>query len=152
MDRTFLKQGAEAKLEKCTFYGKPCLVKERFKKKYRHAVLDKSLTTQRMKSEVRAMLRCRTNGKGLSQSYAVSPVKSKEMVGDSWTDLKVILGHKSTIIRWDPDLPIKANYSQTKRELFHYIFCLWSLIVSSRCHRLQMVKEADEVLLRKRPC
>ena len=99
MDRTFLKQGAEAKLEKCTFYGKPCLVKERFKKKYRHAVLDKSLTTQRMKSEVRAMLRCRTNGKGLSLSYAVSPVKSKEMVGDSWTDLKVILGHKSTIIR-----------------------------------------------------
>ena len=77
MDRTFLKQGAEAKLEKCTFYGKPCLVKERFKKKYRHAVLDKSLTTQRMKSEVRAMLRCRTNGKGPSQSYACSSESGK---------------------------------------------------------------------------
>ncbi|KAK7114114.1 EKC/KEOPS complex subunit TP53RK-like [Littorina saxatilis] len=62
MQRTFFKQGAEAKLERCTFYGKPCLVKERFRKQYRHAVLDKSLTTQRIKSEVRAMLRCRTNG------------------------------------------------------------------------------------------
>lgn len=62
MKRIFLKQGAEAKLEKCSFYGRPCLVKERFKKKYRHEVLDKSLTTQRIKSEVRAMIRCRTNG------------------------------------------------------------------------------------------
>lgn len=62
MDRVLLQQGAEAKLERCSFYGKPCLVKERFNKKYRHPVLDKSLTTQRIKSEVRAMIRCRTNG------------------------------------------------------------------------------------------
>ncbi|KAK7498846.1 hypothetical protein BaRGS_00009938 [Batillaria attramentaria] len=62
MKRVLLKQGAEAKLDKCSFYGKPCLVKERFKKKYRHEVLDRTLTTQRIKSEVRAMIRCRTNG------------------------------------------------------------------------------------------
>jgi len=61
--RTLLKQGAEAKLYRTDFYGKSCIAKERFKKNYRHPTLDASLTTQRMKSEVRAMLRCRMNGK-----------------------------------------------------------------------------------------
>ena len=56
------KQGAEAKLYKANFYGKPCIVKERFTKSYRHPILDKSLTAHRIKSEIRAMLRCRMNG------------------------------------------------------------------------------------------
>ncbi|XP_062608871.1 EKC/KEOPS complex subunit TP53RK-like [Saccostrea cucullata] len=56
------KQGAEAKIYKTNFYGKPCIVKERFVKSYRHPSLDKSLTAHRVKSEVRAMLRCRMNG------------------------------------------------------------------------------------------
>lgn len=56
------KQGAEAKIHKTDFYGKPCIVKERFSKSYRHPILDKSLTAQRVKSEVRAMLRCRMSG------------------------------------------------------------------------------------------
>ncbi|XP_022343519.1 EKC/KEOPS complex subunit TP53RK-like isoform X2 [Crassostrea virginica] len=56
------KQGAEAKLYKTNFYGKPCIVKERFTKSYRHPILDKSLTAHRIKSEIRAMLRCRMNG------------------------------------------------------------------------------------------
>ncbi|XP_041357906.1 EKC/KEOPS complex subunit TP53RK-like [Gigantopelta aegis] len=56
------KQGAEARLYTSSFYGKPCIVKERFSKSYRHPKLDKSLTTQRIKAEVRAMLRCRTFG------------------------------------------------------------------------------------------
>ncbi|KAL8619475.1 hypothetical protein ACOMHN_011826 [Nucella lapillus] len=76
MDRIFMKQGAEAKLHKCMFYNKPCLVKERFKKKYRHPVLDKSLTTQRLKSEVRAMLRCRTNGIRTPAVYMVDTESS----------------------------------------------------------------------------
>ena len=56
------KQGAEARLFTSVFYGKPCIVKERFTKSYRHPQLDKSLTAQRMKAEVRTMLRCRTLG------------------------------------------------------------------------------------------
>lgn len=56
------KQGAEAKIHKTDFYGKPCIVKERFSKSYRHPILDKSLTAQRVKSEIRAMLRCRMSG------------------------------------------------------------------------------------------
>lgn len=57
-----LKQGAEAKLYSYDFYGRPCIVKERFKKSYRHPKLDASLTSQRIKAEVRANLRCRMAG------------------------------------------------------------------------------------------
>ncbi|XP_029657472.1 EKC/KEOPS complex subunit Tp53rk [Octopus sinensis] len=59
---TLVKQGAEAKLYESLFYERPCIIKERFQKSYRHPSLDKSLTQQRLKSEVRAMLRCRMNG------------------------------------------------------------------------------------------
>ncbi|KAH9515748.1 TP53 regulating kinase [Bulinus truncatus] len=57
-----IKQGAEAKLYMFDFYGRPCIVKERFQKKYRHPSLDTTLTNQRIKSEVRANLRCRMAG------------------------------------------------------------------------------------------
>ncbi|GFO30982.1 Ekc/keops complex subunit bud32 [Plakobranchus ocellatus] len=56
-------QGAEAKLYLGgDFYGRPCIIKERFQKNYRHPILDKALTSQRIKSEVRANLRCRIAG------------------------------------------------------------------------------------------
>ncbi len=57
-----IKQGAEAKIYSAEFLGHPAIIKERFSKKYRHPVLDKSLTQQRTKSEVRSMIRCRMNG------------------------------------------------------------------------------------------
>ena len=59
----FQKQGAEAKVYVTTFLDKKCLVKERFKKLYRHPELEKSLTTQRLKNEVRALVKCRQCGK-----------------------------------------------------------------------------------------
>jgi TP53 regulating kinase-like protein len=57
-----LKQGAEAKLYVSDFYGRAAIIKERFTKTYRHPNLDKQLAVQRTKSEVRAMLRCRSYG------------------------------------------------------------------------------------------
>ena len=75
-------------------------------------------------------------------------VKSKETVGNSWTVLKVNLGHKSSqslneihIYRLQPN-------SATKGEFFHIFL---SLIVSSWRHGLHMANEADEVLLGKWP-
>ena len=59
---TLWKQGAEARLYRSQFYGQPVVIKERFPKSYRHPTLDKSLTSQRTKSEVRTMMRCRLNG------------------------------------------------------------------------------------------
>lgn len=58
----FIKQGAEAKLYRGQFYGRPCISKERFSKAYRHPALDRSLTVQRLKGEIRAMNKCRNLG------------------------------------------------------------------------------------------
>lgn len=52
------KQGAEARLYQGEYFGKPCVVKERFPKRYRHPKLDELLTHERLRSEVRAMARC----------------------------------------------------------------------------------------------
>jgi hypothetical protein len=57
-----IKQGAEAKLYEGNYLGRPTIVKERFKKSYRHADLDNHLTKERMKSEARAVLRCKLAG------------------------------------------------------------------------------------------
>ncbi|XP_049589027.1 EKC/KEOPS complex subunit TP53RK [Syngnathus scovelli] len=57
-----LKQGAEARVYRAVFLGKPTIVKERFSKRYRHAVLDEKLTHRRTVQEVRSILRCRRAG------------------------------------------------------------------------------------------
>lgn len=57
-----LKQGAEARVYRAEFLGKPAIVKERFPKRYRHPVLDEKLTHRRTVQEVRSILRCRKAG------------------------------------------------------------------------------------------
>lgn len=57
-----LKQGAEARVYRTAFLGKPTIVKERFPKRYRHPVLDEKLTHRRTVQEVRSILRCRRAG------------------------------------------------------------------------------------------
>lgn len=93
------KQGAEAKIHKTDFYGKPCIVKERFSKSYRHPILDKSLTAQRVKSEIRAMLRCRMSGMTLIvvcySKCSISLVHFKE---ESENFLTVVLSEDSVEI------------------------------------------------------
>jgi hypothetical protein len=61
-DFKLIKQGAEAKLYEGEYLGRPTIVKERFKKSYRHVDLDNHLTKERMKSEARALLRCKIAG------------------------------------------------------------------------------------------
>ncbi|XP_022601150.1 TP53-regulating kinase [Seriola dumerili] len=57
-----VKQGAEARVYRTEFLGKPTIVKERFPKRYRHPVLDQKLTHRRTVQEVRSILRCRRAG------------------------------------------------------------------------------------------
>ncbi|KAM9788191.1 EKC/KEOPS complex subunit TP53RK [Neosynchiropus ocellatus] len=57
-----VKQGAEARVFKTTFFGSPAVLKQRFPKRYRHPVLDERLTQRRTVQEVRAILRCRRAG------------------------------------------------------------------------------------------
>ncbi|XP_014216140.1 TP53-regulating kinase [Copidosoma floridanum] len=57
-----IAQGAEARLYKSTYLGKPVIIKERFEKKYRHADLDVRLTKERIKAEARAIVRAKSAG------------------------------------------------------------------------------------------
>lgn len=60
--RELMKQGAEARLYRCHFLGRPTIVKERFHKRYRHPALDNKLSHRRTLQEVRSILRCRRAG------------------------------------------------------------------------------------------
>ncbi|CAL8094625.1 unnamed protein product [Calicophoron daubneyi] len=59
-------QGAEARLYASELYTstcpRSCIVKERFVKRYRHPMLDSSLSIQRNRAEVRLLLHCRRLG------------------------------------------------------------------------------------------
>uniref|UniRef100_A0A5K4EZE5 non-specific serine/threonine protein kinase n=1 Tax=Schistosoma mansoni TaxID=6183 RepID=A0A5K4EZE5_SCHMA len=63
---TLISQGAEARIYHTKLfhstYTFPCIVKERFVKRYRHSTLDATLSMQRMRAEVRQLLRCREVG------------------------------------------------------------------------------------------
>ncbi|CAH8472992.1 unnamed protein product [Heterobilharzia americana] len=63
---TLIYQGAEARVYRTELfrstYTFPCIVKERFVKRYRHSTLDSTLSMQRMRAEVRQLLRCREVG------------------------------------------------------------------------------------------
>ena len=62
-DWTLLKQGAEARIYRSSFLGHHSIIKERFKKSYRHPKLDAKLTQKRTSQEVRTIMRCRQAGK-----------------------------------------------------------------------------------------
>ena len=57
-----IAQGAEARVYKGVYLGRPALIKERFEKKYRHVDLDTRITKDRMKAECRAMVRAKAAG------------------------------------------------------------------------------------------
>nr|CAD7441831.1 unnamed protein product [Timema bartmani] len=58
-DFQLIKQGAEAKIYKGLYIGKSTLVKERFKKSYRHVELDEHLTKERIRAETRSIMKCK---------------------------------------------------------------------------------------------
>ncbi|GAA6225569.1 TP53-regulating kinase [Lates japonicus] len=82
-----LKQGAEARVYRAEFLGKPAIVKERFPKRYRHPVLDEKLTHRRTVQEVRSILRCRKAGISAPVVYFVDYTSHciflEEIVGSS---------------------------------------------------------------------
>ena len=56
------KQGAEGKIYRGLFFGRPAVVKERFTKRYRHPALDQHLTQERFRSEAKMLVRCKATG------------------------------------------------------------------------------------------
>ncbi|CAL2042270.1 unnamed protein product [Caenorhabditis brenneri] len=70
-------QGAEAKVTKCTWLGKQCIIKERFSKGYRHPTLDTRLNKARTKQEIRGMHKARELGIIVPAVYFVDADKNQ---------------------------------------------------------------------------
>lgn len=58
-EATPFQQGAEARLYRCVFLGRKAVLKQRFVKEYRHPRLDEVLTKERLKNELRGILKCK---------------------------------------------------------------------------------------------
>jgi len=71
---TLIKQGAEARLFKIEFLGRWAIVKERFRKGYRHPDLDTKLRNSRTQSEVRTLMKVRQLGIDTPLIYYVDQV------------------------------------------------------------------------------
>ncbi|KAJ3036059.1 TP53 regulating kinase [Rhizophlyctis rosea] len=61
-EAVLIKQGAEARVYKIPFGPTTAIVKERFRKAYRHPVLDEKLTARRVVQEARCLHRLRKAG------------------------------------------------------------------------------------------
>ncbi|XP_020635208.3 EKC/KEOPS complex subunit TP53RK [Pogona vitticeps] len=57
-----LQQGAEARVYRGQFLGRPAVIKHRFPKRYRHPILEERLSRRRTAQEARSLLRCRRAG------------------------------------------------------------------------------------------
>eukprot|EP00270_Netrium_digitus_P012178 TRINITY_DN3937_c0_g1_i6.p1 TRINITY_DN3937_c0_g1~~TRINITY_DN3937_c0_g1_i6.p1 ORF type:complete len:273 (+),score=55.16 TRINITY_DN3937_c0_g1_i6:32-820(+) len=72
---SLISQGAEARIFRATFCGRPAVVKERFQKRYRHPSLDEKISIRRLHGEVRSMLKARKLGVSTPTVYAVDAVR-----------------------------------------------------------------------------
>lgn len=70
-DWTLLFQGAESRIYEGQYNSKLAILKERFIKKYRHPLLDKKLTKERIKSEIKAYTKIAENYKDLSEKMSI---------------------------------------------------------------------------------
>jgi len=88
-----VKQGAEAKLYIGQFLGQSVVVKQRFKKAYRHPELDATLTKERHRAECRALVKCQSIGVPVPTMYLCDNETSTivmERICDSETARDVI--------------------------------------------------------------
>ncbi|KRY08335.1 TP53-regulating kinase [Trichinella patagoniensis] len=90
---TLIAQGAEARIFKANFYGRPAVIKERFRKKYRHVALDELLTKERMRAEIRGLMHCRKLGIPVPPIYFVDSKQNLIVFGaiEDATTLKNLL-------------------------------------------------------------
>ncbi|TKR88852.1 hypothetical protein L596_013029 [Steinernema carpocapsae] len=70
IDEGSLLQGAEGRILSCVYLGKKAILKERFSKKYRHPDLDRTLTKDRMKGELKGIMRCMEGSVGHLKSQS----------------------------------------------------------------------------------
>tara|TARA_B110000459_G_scaffold186184_1_gene217511 strand:+ start:177 stop:935 length:759 start_codon:yes stop_codon:yes gene_type:complete len=70
-EKNLLAQGAEGRIFSVQFLGRPAICKQRFKKTYRHPMLDAKITRARLVGEARAIARARKLGVPTPSLYYV---------------------------------------------------------------------------------
>ncbi|CAI5471288.1 unnamed protein product [Closterium sp. Yama58-4] len=94
-----ISQGAEARVFAATFCGRPAILKQRFEKKYRHPTLDARLTSKRLHTEARNMVRAAKLGVAVPVLYGVEEgercIVMQRVAGHSVKDLFLSLAHHS---------------------------------------------------------
>nr|WCZ58458.1 EKC/KEOPS complex subunit TP53RK [Andalucia godoyi] len=71
-----IAQGAEGRVYECLFLGRPCIIKQRFSKRYRHPLLDSRITQRRLQQECRMFVRCQKAGIDVPAVYFVDEPKT----------------------------------------------------------------------------
>jgi TP53 regulating kinase-like protein len=74
-ESTPFQQGAEAKVFRCTYLGRKAVIKERFVKEYRHPKLDEVLTKERLRNELKGILKCKEIGLDVPAVYFINRIK-----------------------------------------------------------------------------
>lgn len=69
---SLITQGAEGRVFSAKYLGKNVIIKHRFKKTYRHPDLDNYITRERIKAEVKSLVRCRMVGINVPALYDVN--------------------------------------------------------------------------------
>ncbi|CAI5472656.1 unnamed protein product [Closterium sp. Yama58-4] len=94
-----ISQGAEARVFAATFCGRPAILKQRFEKKYRHPTLDARLTSKRLHTEARNMVKAAKLGVAVPVLYGVEEgercILIQRVAGCSVKDLFLSLAHHS---------------------------------------------------------
>ncbi|XP_077191645.1 EKC/KEOPS complex subunit TP53RK [Paroedura picta] len=94
-----VQQGAEARLYRGLFLGRPTVVKLRFPKRYRHPALEERLSRKRTAQEARSLLRCRRAGISAPVVYFVDYVSNciylEDIVGSLTVRDHIISAQKS---------------------------------------------------------
>jgi len=144
---SLIKQGAEARIYSTLFYEKPAIVKERFKKCYRHPTLDEKLTRRRIGQEVRAISRCRKAGIQTPCVYFIDQERNRiymEKLQDCLTAREVIAG---LLKQQGSDVGNRLNNIANKigltLALMHNADCIHGDLTTSN----MLLKETDELTL-----
>lgn len=77
-----LSQGAEGRVFGVKFCGRDTVVKQRFKKTYRHPTLDTKLTKSRLGMEARSMMRARKLGVVTPDAILRRPAAERHIHGE----------------------------------------------------------------------
>ncbi|KAL7642621.1 UNVERIFIED_CONTAM: hypothetical protein RMT77_007185 [Armadillidium vulgare] len=84
-DVNLVTQGAEGRVFNAKYLGKNVIIKHRFKKTYRHPDLDDYITKERIKAEVKSLVRCRMVGINVPALYDVN-LHASELVMENLDD------------------------------------------------------------------